>query len=81
MILYMNAELGTSNMLYMTVGSIVKVNFSLAAKILFTCILFNLIGGVLFGFLVSLTVPFQDLQKIVSFYIDCWKIRKPPYRF
>ncbi|EGO8142987.1 formate/nitrite transporter family protein [Enterococcus sp. C16] len=69
MILYMNAELGTSNMLYMTVGVYrKKVNFSLAAKILFTCILFNLIGGVLFGFLVSLTVPFQDLPKDSFFF-------------
>jgi formate/nitrite transporter FocA (FNT family) len=43
MILYMNAELGTSNMLYMTVGVYRKrLHFSLAAKILFTCILFNL---------------------------------------
>lgn len=62
MILYMNAELGTSNMLYMTVGVYRKrLNFSKASKILFTCILFNLIGGVLFGYLASLTGPFQDL--------------------
>jgi len=62
MILYMNAELGTSNMLYMSVGVQRKrLKLGLAAKILFTCILFNLIGGVLFGFLVSLTTPFQDL--------------------
>ena len=51
MILYMNAELGTSNMLYMSVGVQRKrLKLGLAAKILFTCILFNLIGGVLFGF-------------------------------
>ncbi|MBP1047845.1 formate/nitrite transporter family protein [Enterococcus sp. BWM-S5] len=62
MILYMNAELGTSNMLYMTVGVYRKrISFPFAAKILITCILFNLVGGVLFGFLVSQTAPFQDL--------------------
>ncbi|MBL1228649.1 formate/nitrite transporter family protein [Enterococcus sp. BWB1-3] len=62
MILYMNAELGTSNMLYMTVGVYrKKINVSFAAKILFTCIFFNLVGGVIFGFLVSQTVPFQEL--------------------
>jgi len=62
MILYMNAELGTSNMLYMTVGVYRKrLSVSLACKILFTCILFNLIGGVLFGYFVSLTGPFQNL--------------------
>ncbi|MGC3415421.1 formate/nitrite transporter family protein, partial [Enterococcus faecalis] len=38
MIFYMNAELVTSNLLYMTVGVYrKKVKFSLAAKILFTC--------------------------------------------
>lgn len=63
MILYMNAELGTSNMLYMTVGVYRKrLSVSLACKILFTCILFNLIGGILFGYLISLTGPFQNLS-------------------
>lgn len=63
MILYMNAELGTSNMLYMTVGVYrKKLSFSLAVKILCTCILFNLIGGVLVGYLVSLTAPFTGLE-------------------
>jgi formate/nitrite transporter len=69
MILYMNAELGTSNMLYMTVGVYrKKINFSFAAKILFTCILFNLVGGVLFAYLVSLTVPFQNLASDSFFF-------------
>lgn len=62
MILYMNAELGTSNMLYMTVGVYRKqVALPLAIKILATCIFFNLIGGVLFGYMASLTGPFQNL--------------------
>lgn len=64
MILYLNAELGTSNMLYMTVGVYrKKLSVPLALKILFTCILFNLIGGIIFGFLVSKTGPFLDLPK------------------
>ena len=63
MILYMNAELGTSNMLYMTVGVYRKrIGVPLALKILFSCILFNLIGGVLFGFLIAHTGPFQGLE-------------------
>ncbi len=62
MIVYMNAELGTSNMMYMTVGVYrKKTPLSLALKILFSCVLFNLIGGIIFGYLVSLTGPFQNL--------------------
>ncbi len=62
MILYMNAELGTSNMLYMTVGVFrQRLALSKAAKILFTCIFFNMIGGMLCRFLISMTTPFQDL--------------------
>lgn len=69
MILYMNAELGTSNMLYMTVGVYrKKINFSLASKILLTCIFFNLVGGVFFGYLVSLTAPYQDLASDSYFF-------------
>lgn len=69
MILYLNAELGTSNMLYMTVGVYRKrLNIGLAAKILFTCILFNLIGGVLVGYLLSLTAPFQGLEASNFFF-------------
>lgn len=42
MILYMNAELGTSNMLYMTVGVFrQRLALSKAAKILFACIFFQ----------------------------------------
>ena len=62
MILYMNAELGTSNMLYMTVGVFrQRLALSKAAKILFACIFFNMIGCILCGFLISMTTPFQDL--------------------
>lgn len=69
MILYMNAELGTSNMLYMTVGVYrKKITVSFAAKILVACIFFNLVGGVLFGYLISLTVPYQDLAPDSFFF-------------
>ena len=62
MIIFMGAELGTSNMLFMTVGVYrKKLKFSKAAKILGTTLLFNLIGGILFAYMVSLTGPFQDL--------------------
>ncbi|GCF95509.1 formate/nitrite transporter [Enterococcus florum] len=63
MILFMNAELGTSNMLYMTVGVYrKKVSLSFGVKLLFTCIFFNLIGGVICGYLLSLTAPFGHLE-------------------
>lgn len=62
MIIFMDAELGTSNMLFMTVGVYrKKLSASKAGKILLTCVLFNLIGGIIFGYLVSLTGPFQHL--------------------
>ena len=62
MIIFMGAELGTSNMLFMTVGVYrKKLKVSKAAKILGTTLLFNLIGGILFAYMVSLTGPFQDL--------------------
>lgn len=62
MIIFMNAELGTSNMLFVTVGVYrKKLSPGKATKILFTCVLFNLIGGIVFGYLVSLTGAFQNL--------------------
>lgn len=69
MILYMNAELGTSNMLYMTVGVFrKKISLPLALKILFTCIFFNLIGGIIVGFLIAQTGPFQHLASDGYFF-------------
>ncbi|MGX7205527.1 formate/nitrite transporter family protein [Enterococcus pingfangensis] len=63
MIIFLNAELGTSNMLYTTVGVYKKkMSFSFALKLLFACILFNFIGGVLSGYLFSLTTPFGHLE-------------------
>lgn len=79
MILYMNAELGTSNMLYMTVGYYRRrLSFMKAAKILLTCILFNLIGGIFFGYLISLTGPFQNLPADNYFFESiASKLTKP----
>lgn len=60
MILYMNAELGTSNMMYMTSAVHRKViPFKTALKILATCIFFNFVGAVIITFLLSFTTPFQ----------------------
>lgn len=62
MIIYMNAELGTSNMMYATVGVHRKLlSGKKALIILLACLLFNLIGGVLASYLVSLSSVFQDL--------------------
>lgn len=62
MILYMNTELGTSNMLYAAVGLYrKKLTASQATKLLISCLLFNLIGGLIFGFLIAQTGPFQQL--------------------
>ncbi|WP_338117066.1 formate/nitrite transporter family protein [Weissella sagaensis] len=62
MIIFMGAELGTSDMMFVTVGVYrKKINFSTAVKVLGTTLLFNLIGGILFAYLISLTGPFQDL--------------------
>ena len=80
MILYMNAELGTSNMLYMTVGVYRKrLSFAKAAKILVTCILFNLIGGLdKFDKSTGLFTRYKDIygenslvyNDVVSLHID-----------
>lgn len=60
MIVYMNAELGTSNMMYMTSAINRRViKTSLAVKILATCIFFNFIGAVFFTFLLSFTDVYQ----------------------
>lgn len=59
MILYMNAELGTSNMMYMTSAIHRKVIPKRAAlKILASCIFFNLVGALIVTFFLSLTTPF-----------------------
>ena len=62
MIVYMNGELGTSNMMYMTSAVYSKkLRLLTALKILATCILFNFIGAVIFSYLMSLTYPYSGL--------------------
>lgn len=63
MILYMNAELGTSNMMYMTSAIHRKViPTKTALKILATCIFFNFVGAVIVCYLLSLTLPYQHID-------------------
>ncbi|MGT2802809.1 formate/nitrite transporter family protein [Streptococcus henryi] len=62
MIVYMNAELGTSNMMYMTSAVYhKKLRFLTAAKILAICIAFNFIGAVIFAWLMSQTNAFNNM--------------------
>ena len=79
MILYLNTELGTSNMLYMTVGYYRRrLNLLTALKILFTCIFFNMVGGFIFGYLISFTGPFQNLPADSYFFESiAAKLAKP----
>lgn len=63
MIVYMNAELGTSNMMYMSVAvhrNILKIKTAL--KILCTCILFNFIGAILVTSLLAYTDAFSHMD-------------------
>lgn len=61
MIIYMDAELGTSNMMYLTVGVNRKtLRIRRALQILLVCIFSNLIGGVISGALIVQTGPFLD---------------------
>ncbi|MDQ8760001.1 formate/nitrite transporter family protein [Streptococcus ruminantium] len=80
MILYMNAELGTSNMMYMTSAIHRKViPTKTALKILATCIFFNFVGAVLVCFLLSLTSPYQHIdQHSYLFEATVAKLAKTP---
>lgn len=70
MIVYMNAELGTSNMMYMTSAIHRKViDKSLALKILFTCILFNFVGAVVVTSLISLTDAYSASHMTADHYL------------
>lgn len=62
MIIYLNAELGTSNMMYMTTAVHRKIlPWKKALMILLTCILFNAIGAVLISSLLSYTGVFHNM--------------------
>ncbi len=62
LIIFLNAELGTSNMMYMTVATYrKKLSASRAFKILMVCVLFNIIGAILVAYLLTLTGAFSNL--------------------
>lgn len=62
LIIFLNAELGTSNMMYMTVAAYrKKLSIPRAVKILMVCVLFNLIGAFIVAFLLSQTGAFKGL--------------------
>lgn len=62
MILYMNSELGTSNMMYFSANlAMKKVKVSQASKVITLCVIGNLIGAVLFSWITAQTSAFQNL--------------------
>ena len=62
MIIYMDTELGTSNMMYMTAGMHRRVvSPKRAGQILLTCIICNLVGGIISAWLICQTSTFQQL--------------------
>ncbi|MCI5775532.1 MAG: formate/nitrite transporter family protein [Aerococcus sp.] len=61
-IVYMSAELTTANMMFMTIGVDQKyISLGKGIEILFVCTLFNLIGGVIFSWVLAQTTAFQNL--------------------
>lgn len=62
MILYMNTELGTSNMMYFTANvAMKKTKVSQAMKVVGLCVLGNLLGAVLFSWISAQTGTFANL--------------------
>ena len=62
-ILFLNAELATSNMMYLSAGLYYKaIDWKKAGKILLTCTLFNLLGCAILGWLFNQAVAFQDIH-------------------
>ncbi|MBF0780240.1 MULTISPECIES: formate/nitrite transporter family protein [unclassified Granulicatella] len=62
-ILFLNAELATSNMMYLAAGTYQRhIHWKKAATILFYCTLCNLIGALLIGFLFSQSSAFSHLH-------------------
>lgn len=61
-VLFLNTELATSNMMFLTAGVYYhKIKASKAVKILLYCTLFNLIGALFIGWLCSFSAPFMNL--------------------
>lgn len=82
MIIYMGAELGTSNMMYLTAGvSRKSIKPKRALQILLVCIVGNLIGGIISGALVMRTGVFLDFN--ASHYLAetvAIKLSKPAFQ-
>lgn len=61
-ILFLNAELTTSNMMYLTAGTFLKkIKFSKALLILLYCTFFNLVGAAIIGWIFNQTVAYAGL--------------------
>lgn len=62
-ILFLNAELTTSNMMYLTAGVFLKkISWQKALAILLYCTLFNLIGALFIAFLFDQTSAFAEID-------------------
>lgn len=63
-IVFLNAELVTSNMMYLTAGTFLeKIKLKKALLILFYCTFFNLIGALIAGWLFANSAAFAGLSK------------------
>lgn len=77
MIIYMNTELGTSNMMYLTSSIPLKIlTPTKAFAILGACVLFNFLGSVCTSFLLSFTEAYTNAPDVQKFFtrILNWKI-------
>ena len=62
-LLFLNAELTTSNMMYLTAGTYLKkINWKKALEILLYCTFFNLIGALIVAFLFNQTTAFAHID-------------------
>ena len=62
-IIFLNAELATSNMMYLSYSAYQqKISWANAFKVLFVCTLFNLVGSVLIALMASETALFANLS-------------------
>lgn len=63
-ILYLNAELATSNMMYLSAGSYLKkIKIAQAIKIIISCTLFNLVGALIASFLIGQSGVLHSLNE------------------
>ena len=66
-ILFLNAELTTSNMMYLTAGTFLKkINWKKALLILLYCTFFNLVGALFIGFIFNQTSEFTHLTSKIA---------------